>query len=242
MHEHELLRIRASYEARDVSAEAADTHAWTDSAYRFSMQQIEWHVLSALEELSVPIARARVLEVGCGSGYFAHRFLEYGAATVSGIDLMERRIEAARARYPHLDLVAGDASQLPWSDASFDVVTQFTCLSSILDRGMRARVASEMWRVLAPGGAILSFDMVQPHRVLRWLRTVRGLDGAGSTPTSPVSSDELTRLFPHAGGHVCGMGVGAGALAGRHRVLAQLLASMPLLQTHAVFAGRKPNA
>ena len=76
---------------------------------------------------------AGVLEVGCGSGYFLHRLYEYGAAHAAGIDLMDDRVAQGRERYPTLELVAGDASELPWDDGSFDVVTQFTCLSSVLD-------------------------------------------------------------------------------------------------------------
>ena len=59
-----------------------------------------------------------MLEVGCGSGYFLSRFLDYGAAHAAGIDLMEHRIAQARERDPRLELVAGDASRLPWEDGS----------------------------------------------------------------------------------------------------------------------------
>ena len=34
----------------------------------------------------------RVLEVGCGGGYYLSRFLDYGAARATGIDLMEQRV------------------------------------------------------------------------------------------------------------------------------------------------------
>ncbi len=41
---------------------------------------------------------------------------------------------------------------MPLANASFDLVTQFTAFSSILDDDVRRRMASEMPRVPKPGG------------------------------------------------------------------------------------------
>ena len=54
----------------------------------------------------------------------------------------------------------GLAGQLPWENGSFDLVSQYTAFTSILDPGLRTRVASEMVRVLKPGGAVLWCDFV----------------------------------------------------------------------------------
>jgi ubiquinone/menaquinone biosynthesis C-methylase UbiE len=62
-------------------------------------------VLRALRRSDVPLVGGRVLEVGCGSGYFLHRLVEYGAAQAAGIDLMADRLNQARARYPNLELL-----------------------------------------------------------------------------------------------------------------------------------------
>ena len=78
-----------------------------------------------------------MLEVGCGTGYFLSRFLDYGAVAAAGIDLLESRVAQVRERDPRLEVVAGDAGRLPWADGSFDLVTQFTCLSSVLDQPSR---------------------------------------------------------------------------------------------------------
>src|SRR4029078_3439369 len=67
-----------------------------------------------------------------------------GAARPAGIDLMEDRVAQGRERYPRLELTAGDASRLPWEDGSFDLVTHFTCLSSMLDQALRAQITGEM--------------------------------------------------------------------------------------------------
>src|SRR5581483_938274 len=115
-------RIRHVYRLRDSTGSSGAP--WETRGYRFYMQSLEWEVLEALTRSGTPLKGARVLEVGCGSGYFLHRFLEYGAAHAAGIDLIPERIEAAGRRYPTLELVTGDAGALPWDDESFDVVSQ----------------------------------------------------------------------------------------------------------------------
>jgi SAM-dependent methyltransferase len=241
----ELNRIRTAYAERDAGT--GSPYSYARSGYQFYIQQLEWNTLAALRDAGFRYLGADVLEVGCGSGYFLHRFVEFGAVRAAGIDLMESRIEEARRRYPNLELTAGDAGELPWEDASFDLVTQFTCLSSVLRGELRARIASEMWRVLRPGGAILSYD-IRPtpvaFRLLRHLHAARRGHEAAATPTQPVSAAELRAWFPaarltmrSASLHfdLCG-------IARRGRLAASLLDGLPFLRSHLVAVARKPAA
>jgi SAM-dependent methyltransferase len=248
-HETELERIRAAYRERDGGAGrgAPAESAWSRPEYRFYMQRLERDMLEALGRAGARLAGGRALEVGCGSGYFLHRLQEYGAAAAAGIDLMEDRIAQARERYPTLELVAGDAGDLPWESGSFDVVTQFTCLSSILDASLRAQIAGEMWRVLRPGGVLLSYDMRRtpwPMRTLGRLRARRSGPPAGPvTPTTPIELAELRRLWPDGDlrPRVVTATPEVAALAARTRWLAELLATVPALRTHLLVTVRKPG-
>ncbi len=240
----DIERVRRAYAERDA-APATIASAWADPAYRFYIQRLEWLLLRALDRAGVGLAGAHALEVGCGSGYYANRLSEYGAQRVAGIDLMEARIAAARERHPQLELVAGDASALPWADGEFDVVTQFTCLSAMADPALRAGVAAEMWRVLRPGGVVLSFDIVRPHRALLALRRVRRRGApapvVAGTPTYPVSPEELRTWFAGASAtEVVHISDGAGGLARRNRWLAELASTVPLLRSHLLFSATKP--
>jgi SAM-dependent methyltransferase len=248
-HEAELERIRTAYEVRDSPPEgrgaSAPASPWSGAGYRFYMQRLEWDLLAALGRAGVSPAGARVLEVGCGSGYFLNRLTEYGAAQGAGIDLMEDRIAQARERYPRLELTAGDASELPWEDGSFDLVTHFTCLSSILDPGLRADIAGEMWRVTRPGGLVVSYDMrgtPWPLRALGALRAGRSTAAVPGTPTTPIELGELRRLWP--GGELRARAVTLAPalwpLAERGRWLASLAAAVPVLRTHLLVTVRKP--
>ena len=100
----------------------------------------------------------RLLDVGCGTGYFT-RLLTQGstAVTAVGLDLEEPFIEYAKAEAAEQKLpikfVVGDALNLPFEDASFDLVASHTFLTSVPDP---ERAFAEMKRVLKPGGTIAS--------------------------------------------------------------------------------------
>src|SRR5437879_8832374 len=105
MTETELERIRNAYRARDADSETP--YRWDNPGYIAYMQSVERAVLRAFGQSGVSLAGARVLDVGCGSGYFLHRLHEFGAGECHGIDLMETRIAMGRERYPTLELRVG---------------------------------------------------------------------------------------------------------------------------------------
>lgn len=243
-----MARIEAAYAERDAVG-GPSIYSFTSPGYAFYMQSLEWSVLNALRRAPVELEGARVLDVGCGSGYLLHRLLEFGAGAATGVDLMPARIEAARLRYPQLTFVCANAAELPFSNGEFDLVTHFTCLSSVLDPGLRAAIAAEMWRVVRPGGVVLSFDIRPaswPVRGLRaagdWRRRGEQAAGEAATPTIPISAEELRRLFPDATPRYepVGLAFGLCAVAARSRLAAQFLASFPALREHGIGLMAKP--
>ena len=192
MTEHELERIRAEYEARDAAT--TTPYRWDNPGYVAYMQIVERALLKAFRDAGVRLEGARVLDVGVGSGYFLHRLQEYGAGEAHGIDLMEERVAEGLRRYPTLRLQAGSATALPYEDEEFDLVTQFTCLSSILADDVRLAVAGEMRRVAR--GWVLSFDMrgMSIPALGRSFSAVRRRVER-PTPTVGIDAEELRRLF-----------------------------------------------
>jgi SAM-dependent methyltransferase len=251
----ELERIRDAYRERDAGAAAGLTpYAWSNPGYVFYMQELERELLSALDGAGAAVAGGRVLDVGCGSAYFLHRLVEYGMAEGHGIELMPNRVEQARERYPRLDVRQGSATEIPHPDGSFDLVTHFTCLSSVLDPEVRRSIAAEMWRVTAPGGHVLSFDMRPTPAPVAVARRALGAAGAlvrgrraapsGVTPTVGLSVEELHSLFPAPPvweRAVCLHFDLAGLAARRSLALARALAAMPLLRSHLLVVVRKPG-
>src|SRR6266550_3411093 len=60
---------------------------------------------------------------------------------------------------PRVRLECGSATELPFEAGTYDLVLQATLFSSVLDAGVKGRIATEMLRVLRPNGAILWYDL-----------------------------------------------------------------------------------
>ncbi len=101
---------------------------------------------------------ARVLDIGCGGGANIGRILErVPAGHVSGVDYSETSVRASTAynaraiEQGRCDVSEGNASDLPYADASFDAVSAFeTVYYWDLPTAF-----PEVLRVLVPGGRFL---------------------------------------------------------------------------------------
>lgn len=107
----------------------------------------------ALEMLAISPGD-RVLDVACGPGNFTRDFGEAaGEGTVVGLDASKTMLEVAvrETGRDNVAYVRGNASDLPFRDASFDAVCCFAALY-LIEEPMRA--IEEIVRVLAPGGRV----------------------------------------------------------------------------------------
>jgi SAM-dependent methyltransferase len=132
-----------------------------------------------LAKLAGISADTSVLDVGSGIGGPA-RFLAatYGCR-VTGVDLSEPFVEAARyltertGQSAQVSFRTGSALALPFNDGRFDVVLLQHVAMNIANR---ARLYHEIRRVLKPGGRFATFDVVlssgDPHYPVPWARTL----------------------------------------------------------------------
>ena len=116
----------------------------------------------ALEALA-EVSPSRVLEVGCGPGWFAARAREELGAEVVAVDTSERMVELARAR--GVDARVGDVQELPFEDRAFDAAAANWMLYHVPDVD---RAVAELARVLRPGGRLVAITNSVDHLLELW--------------------------------------------------------------------------
>jgi ubiquinone/menaquinone biosynthesis C-methylase UbiE len=127
-----------------------------------------------------------VLDVACGTGNATIPAAKAGAR-VTGLDFSPALLGIARGRSAdatvEIDFVEGDAQELPFEDASFDRVLSVFGHMFAPDH---ERTASEMRRVLRPGGAIALACWTPEGSIGRMFRTLAELVPPPPDATPPI--------------------------------------------------------
>jgi len=105
-----------------------------------------------------PAPGRSILDVAAGTGTSSTPFAEAGADVVA-CDFSQGMLAVGRQRQPALSFVAGDATHLPFADASFDAVTISFGLRNVTDTGS---ALSELLRVTKPGGRLVVCEFSSP--------------------------------------------------------------------------------
>jgi ubiquinone/menaquinone biosynthesis C-methylase UbiE len=122
----------------DPSADSADQSRYYEPQLAASRKLIEG---------------ADLLNVGSWTGNFESLAVVV-AGTVTGLDVEPRALEVARKNIPGATFVEASVFEMPFQDASFDVVTLFEVIEH-LPTGTEPEALSEVARVLRPGGHLV---------------------------------------------------------------------------------------
>lgn len=219
----ELERARRVYAALEENPAYISLYEPLRPANLFTTQERIWILADLLRRSGVStLAGLDILDVGCGGGVELRRLTTIGASPdrLAGIDLMPYRVEAARRILPLARIETGSAHEMPFPDASFDIVSQFVVFSSVVDPQVRRAIAAEMLRVLRPGGLILWWD-------IRKVRPTRDI--------VPISMSEIRAIFPGCSIKARPATLGWKAVhlvAPRSRTAALVLQRLPFLCSH----------
>ena len=109
--------------------------------------------LLAIAEYAGDLNDRAVLDVGCGKGRFAAALKErFPRARLDGVDISAELLKAVPAVIPTR---LGSMLQLPWPDATFDVLY---CVEALEHAQCETAALREMNRVLKPGGHLVVID------------------------------------------------------------------------------------
>lgn len=132
------VQQKASLQPGDTADSLKARRAFLDAEHYAPLRE-------ALRARLMPLAAQRLLDIGCGEGWYTASFAAFAPAVI-GLDIAKPAIRmAARAHARHqpgITWLVGSGARLPVDDASIDLVT---CLFTPLH-------GAEIQRVLAPGG------------------------------------------------------------------------------------------
>src|SRR5699024_5987320 len=108
----------------------------------------------------------KVLDLCCGTGDWTIQLAENQEAEITGLDFSENMLKVAAgktAKFNNITLTQGDATDLPYDDNTFDIVTIGFGLRNLPDylSGIK-----EFYRVLKPGGQLVILETSNPESKL----------------------------------------------------------------------------
>ncbi len=102
--------------------------------------------MKSIADAVEPRAGERILDAGCGDGFYLASLAREAGAEAHGVDISIPAVNAAAKRYPEFEWIVANADRfVPYEDASFDVVLSITGRMN----------AAEFRRVLREDGRLL---------------------------------------------------------------------------------------
>ncbi|MFH0911030.1 MAG: class I SAM-dependent methyltransferase [Planctomycetota bacterium] len=134
-----------------------------------------------------------ILDLGSAEGRMLKRLSErFPRARCVGLERGAELAALGRALFPELDILLGDAQNLPFPDASFDAVTAAAVIEHVPEPGA---MVAEAARVLRPAGVVV---LTSPHPFWERIATKLGLL-ADDQHTRLMNLGELSALAREAG-------------------------------------------
>ncbi|TDQ52419.1 class I SAM-dependent methyltransferase [Actinorugispora endophytica] len=131
--------------------------------------------------LDLDRARARVLDIGSGTGFYVRAWRDLGVGSITGCDLTEAAVERLRPRFPDVRFerldIADPGDALP--EAAFDAASCMDVLFHITDDDRYTAALESVARAVRPGGYfVLSENFLhrpaerganQVNRTISWI-------------------------------------------------------------------------
>src|SRR5438132_8244857 len=147
------VKSRASAESTDSLFERV---AWLYAFCRDRLFRDDTdRIISALWQTQTPADGTRVIELGCGPGFYSRKLARrFPQIAVTGVDRSESQVRSARQRAVAQNVnncifERVNALALPSADASFDILIASRIFTVLPEH---ERAVAEMFRVLKPGG------------------------------------------------------------------------------------------
>ena len=139
-------------------------------AYNAQIYERRLEVLNDMLEQHVtkPVSELRILDIGCGSGFYTGYWAERGVRDYVGVDISASTISHLFKQYPDFNFVNADISEsVPEGLAEqrpFDLVTIFDVFYHIVDDERFAKAIRHIGALTAGSGVVLVMDQLHSER------------------------------------------------------------------------------
>ncbi len=142
---------------------------WDRAAGTYARQErLERHAVRRALDLLDPRAAEALLDVATGTGLVLRELAARPSppARVMGLDRSPGMLDRIETLPEGWQTVRGDATELPFDTAGFDVAVS-SYLLHLLDAPTRRTVLAELRRVVRPGGRLVVITVWSPRRAVR---------------------------------------------------------------------------
>ncbi|WP_220265827.1 class I SAM-dependent methyltransferase [Enterobacter sp. Colony194] len=145
---------------------------------------------------------SQVLEIACNMATTSIELAQRFGCHIHAIDMDQHALSQARARVKeqgleeNIQIMEANALKLPFPDNSFDVVINEAMLTMYADKA-KAKLVSEYFRVLKPGGCLLTHDIM--HLQPLAAPSHDQLQNVVKSNVSPMTREAWQQLFHAAG-------------------------------------------
>ncbi|WP_434659180.1 SAM-dependent methyltransferase [Klebsiella sp. MISC125] len=146
---------------------------------------------------------SKVLEVACNMGTTSIELAQRFRCSVYAIDMDKDALAIARQNIVRegvdnrVLVMEANANRLPFPDGTFDVVINEAMLTMYGDKA-KERLVAEYFRVLKPGGRLLTHDIMYTQEALEEGARMQ-LQGVVKSNVSPLSAEGWQALFERTG-------------------------------------------
>lgn len=128
----------------------------------FSYNYNKWVSKAAKESLNKilngSLKGKKILDIGCGTGYYIGYYLSKGATDISGLDITEESITNLKKKYPHLKFFNADISQKIPSNRKYDIITAIAVLYHVVDNDKFENSIRNIRKLAKKGSLIIIQD------------------------------------------------------------------------------------
>lgn len=120
-------------------------------------------LLDVIKDLNMDMSRLKVLDIGCGSGFYIDLWKSMGVTKYVGVDISKESVTQLRARYPEYEFIQADITYpetLYKLKNTYDMITVFDVMYHIIDDNRAATAFNIMNKLLCKDGTIFVFDQL----------------------------------------------------------------------------------